>query len=104
MLGFKIKMLYRLTVLTQQRSTMQPHDIGRTVARKFSIGGLSVCAGCAWHSKNWKNSNWFTVFHVSIWGARSFVWGAKPTKVLPWRRVWILGRYMSKPKEKKMDL
>jgi len=25
------------------------------------------------------------VFHVAIWGAWSFVWGAKPTKAPPWR-------------------
>jgi len=26
------------------------------------------------------------VFHVSIWEAWSFAWGAKPTKAPPWRR------------------
>jgi len=30
----------------------------------------------------------FIVFHVSIWGAWRFVWGAKPTKAPPWRRDW----------------
>jgi len=58
----------------------------RTVARKFSIGGLCFSAvgfgfvRGAWHSKNWQNLNWFVVFHFSIWGAWSFVWGAKPPK------------------------
>ena len=28
------------------------------------------------------------MFHVSIWGVWSFVWGAKPTKAPPWRRDW----------------
>ena len=32
------------------------HEWTRTVARKFSIGGL------------WQNLNWFIVFHVSNWG------------------------------------
>jgi len=31
----------------------------RTVAERFSIGGLCVCAGMAWHSKNWQNLHWF---------------------------------------------
>ena len=51
---------------------------------KSSIGGLCVSAGVfaferggAWHSKNSQKLNWFAVFHVSIWGAWSFVWGAK---------------------------
>jgi len=26
------------------------------------------------------------MFHVSIWGAWSFSWGAKPTKASPWQR------------------
>jgi len=26
------------------------------------------------------------MFHVLVWGAWSFVWGAKPTKATPWRR------------------
>ena len=39
----------------------------RTVARKFSIGGLCVFGGGlwvvwgAWHSKNWQKLNWFIV-------------------------------------------
>jgi len=29
------------------------------------------------------------MFHISIWGAWSFVWRAKPTKAPPWRRDWV---------------
>ena len=53
----------------------------RSVARKFSIGGFAFLRGplrlCrrASHSKNWQKLNWFIVFHVSIWGAWSFLWG-----------------------------
>jgi len=57
----------------------------RTVARKFSIrglcvsaGGLGLCGG-ARHSKNWQKLNWFILFHVSIWVAWSFFWGANLT-------------------------
>jgi len=28
------------------------------------------------------------MFHILVWGAWSFVWGAKPTKAPPWRRDW----------------
>ena len=63
----------------------------RTVATKSSIGWLYVCAGglerlCreAWKQKLYL----FIVFHISIWGAWSFVWGSKPTKAPPWPRDW----------------
>ena len=51
----------------------------RTVARKFSIGGLCVSAGGfksvhggAWYSKNGQKLNWFILFHVSIWVGLEF--------------------------------
>jgi len=60
----------------------------RTVARKWSIGGLYVRAGGAWHSNL---TNFPLIYNVSyfIWGSWSFVWRAKPTKALPWRRDWV---------------
>jgi len=50
----------------------------------FQQGALQFCGGAlrlfggAWHLKI--NQNSFIVFHVSIWGAYSFVLGDKPTK------------------------
>jgi len=44
----------------------------------FNRGALRLCRG-AWHSEIWQKLHWFEVFHISIWGAWSFVWGAKPT-------------------------
>jgi len=62
----------------------------RTVARKFSIGGLYVRAGegVAWHSKNWQKLHWLIVFHVSILGDWSVVWGLSPPNT-PRRRDWL---------------
>jgi len=46
----------------------------------FNRGALRFCGG-AWHSKNWQNLNWFTVFHVTIWGGLELcLGGAKPQK------------------------
>jgi len=51
----------------------------RTVARKLSIGGFAFVRG-TWHSKCWQTLHRFILLHVWIWGAWSFVWGAKLTK------------------------
>jgi len=45
----------------------------------FNRGGFAFVRG-DWHSKNWQKLHWFIVFHVSIWGVWSFVWGAKPLR------------------------
>jgi len=44
----------------------------------FNKEVLGLCGG-SWHSKNWRNLNWFIVFHVSLWGD----WAPKTP---PWRR------------------
>jgi len=44
-----------------------------------SAGRLWICAG-GWHSKNWQKFNSFIVFHVSVWGAWSLIWGLSPQK------------------------
>ena len=41
----------------------------------FDSGTLRFWWG-ARHFKNWQKLTWFIVFHVSIWGTWSFVWGA----------------------------
>jgi len=41
----------------------------RTVARKFSVGGLYVCSGVLGHSEIWWKVHRFTVLHNSIWGS-----------------------------------
>jgi len=58
------------------------HDQGRTVARKFSIGGLCVCAGGLDTLKIDKNSTDLQCFVFQFGEVSSFVWGAKPL----WRR------------------
>jgi len=69
----------------------------RTVARKFSIGGLCFSAGSfgfvqgrAWHSINWQKLNWVIVFHVSIWRGLGLCFGGQaPKPPSPWRRDWV---------------
>ena len=57
-----------------------------TVARKSSIGGLYVCAGGFTFVQGgldiqiWQKFHQLIVFHISIRGDWSFVWGDKPTK------------------------
>jgi len=48
----------------------QNHD-----QKVFNWGTLRLFRG-KWYSQ----IHWFIVFHISYWGAWSFVWGAKPTK------------------------
>ena len=52
----------------------------RTVARKFSIGGLYVCSGELDILKFDKNSTHLQRFIFQFGGAWSFVWWAKPSK------------------------
>ena len=66
----------------QNRACVSRYDQSarnRTVSRKFSIGRLCICAG-GLDTKNWQKLNCFIVFRVSILGAWSFAWGAKPPK------------------------
>ena len=54
-----------------------PNNVtSRTVARKPSIAGFTFMQG-AWQSKIRQKLHWFVVFHISFWGAWSFVSGAK---------------------------
>jgi len=39
-----------------------------------------LCSG-SWHSENWQKLQWFIVFHISILGVGSFVWGVNCAKV-----------------------
>ena len=47
--------------------------LSKTLARKSSLGRFCVCAG-GLDILNLKELHWFIVFHISIWGAWSFVW------------------------------
>ena len=59
------------------------HEVwSRTAARKSSLVGVCVCKGVDF--KKWQNLHWLIVFHISIWGAWSFVWGLSPPNH-PWR-------------------
>jgi len=84
---------------TMQNPIIAKHSIcNRTVARKSSIVELCVCAG-GWTFVHRgfdiqikQKFHWFTDLQWFIFqfeGAWSFVWGAKPTKALPWRRDWF---------------
>jgi len=57
----------------------------RTVARKSSIGGLYVCAGEI-DNQIWQKFHQLMVFHISILGAWSVVWGVLAHQSPPWRR------------------
>ena len=57
---------------SETKFAIATHSATRTVARMFSIGGPDIL-------KVYK-THWFLVFHVSIWGAWSYVWGLCPPK------------------------
>ena len=50
--------------------------------RRQKVVNLGTSRLCRrdWYSKIWQKIYQFIAFHVSHWGAWSFVWGAKPTK------------------------
>jgi len=60
----------------------------KPVARKFSIGGLCVCAGGLDILKIDKKSTDLQCSMLQFEGAWSSVWGTKPTNAPPWRRDW----------------
>jgi len=77
---------------TVQRSGFRPLSavwvaLDRTVARKFSIGGLFDSAGGLEIIKLTKTPLIYSVSRFNL-GAWNIVWGTKPTKVPPCRRDW----------------
>ena len=90
--------VHSLTEKKDSAPALKARALARTVARKLLIGGLCdsagvlcVCAGGAWHSKNWQKSTDYSVSRFNFGRAWSFVWVGKLTKapLLPCRRVWL---------------